>query len=77
MNANRIIELLGGNTVVAKMCNVSPQAVAEWKVHGIPHLRMVYLGAELERLSHGKISRKDICPNDWSFVWPELAKKKV
>jgi DNA-binding transcriptional regulator YdaS (Cro superfamily) len=76
MDADKIIELLGGNTAVANLCGISPQAVADWKLKGIPHYRLVYLGAELERLSHGLVSRRDICPDKWQLIWPELATKE-
>jgi hypothetical protein len=36
MDATKIIELLGGTTRVAEMCDVTPGAVSQWKNNGIP-----------------------------------------
>ena len=43
MNASEIIDALGGTTEVARMCNVRPPSVSEWKVKGIPEARRMYL----------------------------------
>lgn len=68
----QIIDLLGGTTTVAKLCKVSPPAVAQWKTKGIPYDKLVFLGAELEKKSHGLMSRKTMFPNVYKFIWPEL-----
>jgi DNA-binding transcriptional regulator Cro len=69
---SQIIDLLGGTTAVAKMCKVSPPAVAQWKNKGIPYDKMVFLGAELEKKSYGLMTRKNMFPKVYKFVWPEL-----
>lgn len=43
MNASEIIDALGGTAEVARLCNVRPPSVSEWKVKGIPHARRMYL----------------------------------
>lgn len=68
----QIIELLGGTTQVAKMCKVTAPAVAQWKSKGIPYDKMVFLGAELEKQSHGLMTRKTMFPKVYKFIWPEL-----
>ena len=35
-NPNLIIDSLGGTCAVAKICDVSAQAVSQWRVNGIP-----------------------------------------
>ncbi|WP_232457273.1 transcriptional regulator [Burkholderia ubonensis] len=30
----------------------------------------------LERVTRGAISRRDLRPNDWHLIWPELAQQK-
>ena len=70
---DQIISLLGGTKVVAKMCNVAPPAVTQWRTRGIPHGQLVFLAATLEKQSHGLVTRKDLFPKSWHFVWPELA----
>ena len=50
MDTNKIITALGGTSKVAKMCNVSPAAVSQWRTDGIPDARMMYL-----RLMHPEV----------------------
>jgi DNA-binding transcriptional regulator YdaS (Cro superfamily) len=68
-----IVELLGGTNKVAKLCQVAPPAVAQWKLRGIPHGQLLFLAAEIEKQSHGLVTRKDLFPKSWGLVWPELA----
>jgi len=42
-NINHLINILGGTNEVAKLCNVRPQAVSQWRLHGIPEARLMYL----------------------------------
>lgn len=44
MDAELIIEKLGGQARVAELCEVTPQAVFQWK-KGIPQARLMYLRA--------------------------------
>lgn len=43
--ASKIVDALGGVTVVAKMFEITPPSVFNWKVRGIPHVRAMYLKA--------------------------------
>lgn len=43
MNANSIIDSLGGTNAVALLCKVSPQAVSQWREDGIPKARLMFL----------------------------------
>lgn len=43
MNASEIIEALGGTFRVAELCEVRPPSVSDWKKHGIPRARMMFL----------------------------------
>lgn len=43
MDANDIIDALGGTTTVAKLCQVKTPSVSEWRRHGIPVARLQYL----------------------------------
>ncbi|BBB65890.1 hypothetical protein UNDYM_1637 [Undibacterium sp. YM2] len=36
MDATKLIDLLGGTTKVAEICDVTPGAVSQWKNNGIP-----------------------------------------
>jgi len=73
---SQIIDLLGGCTVVAKLCKVSVPAVSMWRKKGIPVSQFVFLGATLEKQSNGLITRKDILPQTWHIVFPELIGKE-
>ena len=41
--ARQVIEALGGTAAVAKLCDVSPQAVSQWKDDGFPKARRQFL----------------------------------
>lgn len=45
MDANKIIDDLGGTSVVAELCKVQPPSVSEWRTRGIPSARLMYLQA--------------------------------
>ena len=70
-----MIDLLGGNSKVARMCKVAPTAVIYWKKHGIPHGHLLFLAARLEKASHGLVTRQELFPSTWMLVWPELMPK--
>ena len=70
-----MIDLLGGNSKVGRMCKVSPQTVIYWKKVGIPHGHLLFLAARLEKASHGLVTRQDLFPSSWMLVWPELLPK--
>jgi DNA-binding transcriptional regulator YdaS (Cro superfamily) len=72
MNATAIIKLLGGCTRVAKLVGVSVPAVSMWQNGDIPHDKLIFLAATLEKESHGLITRKNLFPNTYRLIWPEL-----
>lgn len=43
MDANKIIDALGGTAAVAKLCDVRPPSVSEWRLSGIPRAREQFL----------------------------------
>lgn len=73
LSDSAIIDLLGGTTKVAKLIGVSPNAVSMWRKNNIPYAQFIFLAATLERESHGLITRKDIFPNSYHIIWPEIA----
>jgi DNA-binding transcriptional regulator YdaS (Cro superfamily) len=44
------------------------QVVQQWKINGVPPEKCV----AVERASHGVTTRKDLRPDDWESIWPEL-----
>lgn len=43
INHSEIIDKFGGTVAVARICNVSSQAVSKWRNEGIPEARLMYL----------------------------------
>lgn len=43
INANTVIDSLGGTGATARLCNISPGAVSQWRHDGIPAARLMYL----------------------------------
>lgn len=60
---------LGGRAELAKRLDVTPAAIGNWKVRGVP----IEHCAEIERLTHARVSRRALRPSDWPRIWPELA----
>ena len=40
---NTVIDKLGGTSETARLCDVSPASVSEWRKNGIPHARLMFL----------------------------------
>ena len=72
---SQMIDLLGGTVAVAKKLRLSPSAITQWKLVGIPLNRLVFLAAEIEKQSHGLVTRQDMFPKLALYVWPELVPK--
>jgi len=69
-----MIDLLGKPAKVAKLCGVTVQAVCQWRNNNaIPAAPLMLIAATIERESHGLVSRKDLFPNTWALIWPELS----
>lgn len=45
MDANKIIDSLGGTSAVAELCEVTTGAVSQWRDDGIPRARLMFLKA--------------------------------
>lgn len=41
--ANELIDRIGGTSATARLCQISPAAVSEWRQKGIPKARLMYL----------------------------------
>ena len=72
---SQMIDLLGGTVAVAKKLRLSPSAITQWKLVGIPLNRLVFLAAEIEKQSHGLVTRQDMFPKLALYVWPDLIPK--
>lgn len=70
MTSSELIDALGGTTAVAKLLNVKPPSVHAWRSGVIPDDKLIRLSVFLEKA--GVITRKELFPNDWPQIWPEL-----
>lgn len=44
MDTNKIIDALGGTSAVARLCEIKPPSVSEWRATGsIPKARLMFL----------------------------------
>ena len=66
----KAVELLGGPTKTASILGVTTQAVCFWRdgKRKFPH----EYGAAIESATKGVVTRKDLWPDDWAEIWPEL-----
>jgi len=57
----------------ARAVGVSPDMVYQW-IKGIRPIAIERCVA-IERATNGAVTRKDLRPNDWASIWPELVDK--
>lgn len=64
----------GAQSRMAADLAISTAQVWQWKEgrRPVPH----EYGAAIEKATGGKVTRKDLFPNSWMRIWPELAGKK-
>jgi len=65
------IQGAGGPSKVAARLGCTVQAVCFYR-DGKRRLPAEYCPT-LEQMNEGRISRKDLRPDDWHLIWPELA----
>lgn len=65
------IQVVGSASSLARQLGVTPQAVCFWRdgKRRFPEA----LGARIEAITSGRVTRKDMFPRDWASIWPELA----
>lgn len=69
---SRAAEITNGVGRLAEMIGVSASAPSMWKARGrVPLEHCV----AIERATGGLVSRRDLRPDDWHLIWPELAEK--
>lgn len=65
-------QLIGSKAKLACLIGVKPPTVQQW-LNGdrpVPIDRAV----QIEAATNGEVTRKDLRPNDWAQIWPELTK---
>lgn len=63
----------GVRKTIGDVLGISTQAVTNWKSKGEAPIEHC---AAIEQATKGAVTRKDLRPNDWQSIWPELAKAK-
>lgn len=72
MDAKELIEKLGGTAAVAALAGVKQPSVSGWKESGrVPDDKLIRLAPIAE--ARGIVTRKELFPNDYADIWPELA----
>ncbi|MDH4425088.1 MAG: YdaS family helix-turn-helix protein [Acidovorax sp.] len=66
---DRAAALLGGRAAMAQRLGVTPAALGNWKVRGVP----IEHCPAIERLTDRAVNRPALRPDDWQQIWPELA----
>ena len=70
----RAAKILGSKKSLAQSIKVSAAAVTPWisndpkKMQLVPPIRCVLI----EQVTNGQVTRKDLRPDDWHLIWPEL-----
>lgn len=67
--------VVGSQSGLAALLGVTKGAVHQWKLDGravpIEHC------AAIEQATGGKVTRRDLRPDDWQRIWPELADQQA
>lgn len=71
------IQIVGSQRALARALSIAPTAVGQWRKpeeeggRPVPPKQCV----RIERLTDGRVTRRDLRPDDWRDIWPELAEK--
>lgn len=75
MNYKQAVKLAcdttGSQASLAKAIDVAPAMVHQWLcgARPVPVQRCI----AIERATSGAVTRRDLRPDDWHLIWPELA----
>lgn len=69
---DKAADIVGSQTALAAVLGVSKGAVSQWKDEDrrVPAAHCV----AIERETKGQVTRRELRPDDWELIWPELAK---
>jgi hypothetical protein len=68
-----IIDALGGTAETARLTGCKMSTVSDWRrMKRIPDGKLILIVVELEKVTKGKIGRKQLFPKTWMIIWPEL-----
>lgn len=71
MDINTYLNTVESAASLARKLGISPVLISQWKngTRPVPLERC----AVLEQVTAGAITRKELRPDDWERIWPELA----
>lgn len=77
MNLNSYLNSEGAisSAMLARRVGLSPSLVYQWRTNRRP-VPVEYCAA-IESATGGAVTRRDLRPNDWMRIWPELAHCEV
>ena len=63
-------DLAGSQAALARSLNVTAPTINQWAkgVRPVPEKMAV----AIEAITNGAVTRRDLRPNDWYLIWPEL-----
>jgi len=66
---DKAIQLFGGLSALAKEIDVSSARLGNWRLRSVP----IEYCLAIEMATAGGVSRKELRPDDWHKIWPDLA----
>lgn len=75
--ANYFSEHRGAQAELARALGVPQSLPSAWAAADTSKRRPVPVHhcLAIERATHGAVTRRDLRPNDWHLIWPELAQQ--
>lgn len=75
MNINTYLSTVENAASLARKLSISPALISQWKngTRPVPIERC----PDIERATNGAVTRKDLRPDDWARIWPELVHQTV
>lgn len=67
----KAIKHFGGRVALANALGIKFQTIQVWEKSkaGVPPIKRC---VQIEKLTNGAVTRKDLRPNDWHEIWVEL-----
>ncbi len=66
---DRAAKQVGGVVALARAIGASDSAPSMWKARGVVPVERC---TDIERATGGVVTRRDLRPDDWHRIWPEL-----
>lgn len=73
MKLSEYLSSIDSAASLAAAIGVQPESISQWKTgfRKVPIERCV----PIERATNCQVTRRDLRPEDWHLIWPELAEK--